>query len=243
VSQSVEAACQAHEGRRPSYFFAPASYHEGSRDRQKSDVTLALLKEAGIEQADCVVDIGCGAGQTLRLVRKEAPRALLVGIDPDIAAFAAGIGDPDGLHLVCGEGERLPLADRMASHVICRVALNYMDQRMAIEEMARILRPGGYLILSCIGPGYALQQVIRPAHAGWRQRLGNLKDFIAGLLLHCFGWQGRRGTFWGRSVPYTPLRWLCQQLLNRDCMVRRHSCEGRFLRMATITWMMFVRNQ
>src|SRR5262249_6601124 len=180
------------ESRQPPYFFAPASYHEGSLDRQKSDVTLTLLKEAEIEQADCVVDIGCGAGQTLRLVRNDACQALLVGVDPDITALTAGVGDTDELHLVRGEGERLPLADRIASHVICRVALNYMDQRMALEEMARILRPGGFLILSCIGPGYSLGQVLRPLHGGWRHRLGNLKDLMAGLLLHCFSWQGRR---------------------------------------------------
>src|SRR5205823_3574384 len=43
--------------------------------------------------------------------------------------------------------EHLPFRAESFDVIVCRVALPYMDNRMALGEMARVLRPGGRLLL------------------------------------------------------------------------------------------------
>ncbi len=218
-----------------TYAFAPASYHGGSLVTQRSDMTVGVLERAGVAKATCVLDVGCGAGQTLRIVEELNQAAVLVGIDPDEDAWRRG---PRGtrIHFVKGAGERLPLADGSVSHAICRVAINYMHQASTLREVARVLAPGGKLVLSFIGFGYTLREALYPGGRGLRQRLGNIKDLLAGALLQVFGYQGSRHTFWGRSVPYTAVARLRRQVRERGCEILWLGCEGRFLGWATIWW-------
>jgi SAM-dependent methyltransferase len=224
----------------PSFFFAPPAYHTGSLDRQKSDTTLAVLRQAGITGATCVVDIGCGAGQTLQLVQELAPLARLIGVDADEAALASGLADPNRVWFVRAEGERLPLADGIASHVICRVAINYMHQGQALREMARVSAPGGRLVLSFISPGYALKQLAIPGGKSFREWLGSVKDLLCGMLLQLTGWQGGRESLLGKSVPYTPLGWLRRQLRGRGWRISQLNHEGWFLGLHTISWAVII---
>jgi SAM-dependent methyltransferase len=223
-----------------SYFLAPASYHDGSFATQKSDRTMAVLEQAGIADATCVLDVGCGAGQTLRLVAALNPTALLIGIDPDEGAWR-GSTHSSRLNLLKGEGERLPLADGSVSHALCRVAINYMHQAQALGELTRVLAPGGKLVLSFIGFGYSLRETLQSGPGGFRQRLGNLKDLLAGITLQMVGFQGNRGTFWGRSVPYTARGWLRRQLRSRNCAISWLDCEGRFMGWGTIWWAIIAK--
>jgi SAM-dependent methyltransferase len=226
-----------------TYYLAPASYHEGSLATQRSDMTRTLLEQAGIADASCVLDVGCGAGQTLHVVAGMNKAAVLVGVDPDEDACCNGRRANRRIHFLRGEGERLPLADGSVSHVVCRVAINYMHQARTLREMVRVLLPGGKLVLSFIGFGYSLREVLSPGRGGLRQRLGNLKDLLAGVLLQALGYQGRRGTFLGRSVPYTPVSWLRRQLRRQNCTVNALACEGHYLRAGTIWWAVIAKRE
>ncbi|HYT90545.1 MAG TPA: class I SAM-dependent methyltransferase [Gemmataceae bacterium] len=205
-------------------------------------MTASVLERASIAQATSVLDVGCGAGQTLRLVAGLNEAALLIGVDPDEDACRSGRRGGERIHFLKGEGERLPLADGSVTHVICRVAVNYMHQARALREMTRVLAPGGTLVLSFIGFGYSLREVLAPGNAGLRQRLGNLKCLLSGILLQTLGYQGERGTFWGRSVPYTSVARLQCQLRERGCTMTWLGCEGRFLGTATICWAIISKN-
>jgi SAM-dependent methyltransferase len=218
------------------YSSPPVSWHDGSLARQREDATLPVLRRAEIEAATCVVDVGCGAGQTLRIVEGLTDRATLIGVDPDAAALAAGRVSGGRILFLQGEGERLPIADGAASHVICRVAINYMQQTCALRELIRVLSPGGRLVVSCIGLGYSLRQVLLPARVGLRQRLGNVKDLIAGFAFQLTGYQASRGSFWGRSVPYTSLRWLKGQFQRSGCQLEWYRHESSFASTTTIWW-------
>ena|SRR5438552_6555514 len=226
-----------------SYSFAPASFHRGSLAKQKSDVTAAMLAKAGIANAGRILDIGCGAGQTLRLVEELNNQAMLLGIDPDEEACRSGRQGNQRIHFVQGEGEHLPIADRSVHFAICRVAINYMHQATALREMARVLAPGGRIVISFHAFGYALRELLCPPKHGIRQRLGYLKDFVAGLVLHLVGYQGNRRTFWGRSVPYTACSRLRRQLREVDFEVTWLRCEGHFLGWGTVQWAIISRKQ
>ncbi len=220
----------------PKYLVASPWYHETSYVRQKSDFTQAALEKSAISTATCVLDVGCGAGQTLRVIEEINPSATLLGLEPDETALATGRALSERIYFLKAEAEELPLADKVASHVICRVAINYMNQDRAFREMIRVLAPGGKLILSFIGSGYALKQVVHPERPGLRQRLGNLKDLLAGMLLHAWGFQGQRGTFWGRTVPYTSCWRLRRLVRHLNCQLTWLDAEGKFLGLSTIWW-------
>jgi SAM-dependent methyltransferase len=89
-----------------------------------------------------VLDIGCGAGQTL--IASDLPAGTLgVGIDIDHDSLTLGRELAPGLHFLRGRGERLPFRPSSFDLVICRVALPYMQLARAVGEMARVLAPGG----------------------------------------------------------------------------------------------------
>jgi SAM-dependent methyltransferase len=90
-----------------------------------------------------VLDIGCGAGQTLLALDLQGITA--VGADLDREALGLGRKLSGKFHFVQSQGETLPFGEGCFDLVFSRVAVPYMDIPMALREMARVLRPGGSL--------------------------------------------------------------------------------------------------
>ena len=93
-----------------------------------------------------ILDIGCGAGQTL-IGSKLDPGVLAVGIDLDHAALALGKQFSPSIQFVEGRGETLPFENETFDLVICRVALPYMHIARALSEFSRVMDAGGDLWL------------------------------------------------------------------------------------------------
>src|SRR5215813_6681976 len=72
-----------------------------------------------------ILDIGCGAGQTL-IGSNLREGVCAVGIDLDQSALAFGKRLSPAIHFVSGRGESLPFKNRFFDLVICRVSLPYM---------------------------------------------------------------------------------------------------------------------
>lgn len=94
-----------------------------------------------------VLDIGCGAGQTL-LACDIPPSAIAVGVDVDPDALELGRSVCPRVHFIMARGEELPFAAETFDLVVCRVALPYMHVTSALSQMARVLRMGGDLWLT-----------------------------------------------------------------------------------------------
>jgi ubiquinone/menaquinone biosynthesis C-methylase UbiE len=105
-----------------------------------------------LEPGEKVVDVGSGAGfDSLIAARMVAPGGRVVGVDmtpamlekASRAAGEAGIGNVE-FHL--GYAEALPVEDGWADVVISNGVLNLVpDKPTALQEMARVLKPGGRL--------------------------------------------------------------------------------------------------
>jgi ubiquinone/menaquinone biosynthesis C-methylase UbiE len=89
-----------------------------------------------------ILDIGCGAGQTL-IGSDLSDGVVAVGLDVDHSALSLGKQLSAAIHFVSGRGESLPFESECFDLVICRVALPYMHIRTALSEMARVLSVGG----------------------------------------------------------------------------------------------------
>jgi SAM-dependent methyltransferase len=109
---------------------------------------LASLLAAG--PGDRVVDLGCGTGSSLAEVEAD----LAVGIDVSSAALARAaevLAPAPGRSLLVQADlkDPLPIADAAADRVLCHDVLECLpDPDALVAEAARILRPGGRLILA-----------------------------------------------------------------------------------------------
>ena len=93
------------------------------------------------------LDVGCGEGRFCRMLTRHGID--VTGIDPTPALIAAARSrDGDGAY-VEGTGERLPFGDAAFDLVISYLSLiDIPDIKTAIPEMARVLKPGGALLIA-----------------------------------------------------------------------------------------------
>lgn len=132
----------------------------------------AALDAAAVGVGDLVVDVACGTGDLAELAAARGARVLAVDFAPAMLRAAARRGIP--AHLLLADAMRLPLSDGRATVVTCGFALrNFVSLKDALHEMARVLAPGGRLVLL---------EVDRPRLAPLRWGHGFYFDRIVPLL-------------------------------------------------------------
>ncbi len=114
------------------------------------NATNKMLEMAGISNGHYVLDVAAGAGeQSVTTARQVGPsgKVLAVDISANILDFAQQMALQAGLNNIetqVMDGENLALANNTFDAVISRVGLIYFpDQQRALQEMRRVLKPGG----------------------------------------------------------------------------------------------------
>ena len=104
-----------------------------------------LVKLIDQTKVDMVLDAGSGPGRFL----ERLPRgSFTVGLDASLEMLIRARRRGRGHFLVCGELEHLPFKDGTFDTVIsCRVLQLLTDQQKAVEQLCRVTRPGGDVIL------------------------------------------------------------------------------------------------
>lgn len=114
----------------------------------------ALAAEGIVPRA--VLDIGCGTGRLLAQVAERWPAAYGVGVDPSAAmlreAWRTHAAHP-GRALVRGDAAALPLRPGCMDAVVSTISFHHWrGQAVALQAVARVLRPGGLFVLADIDP-------------------------------------------------------------------------------------------
>lgn len=93
------------------------------------------------------LDAACGTGRFAEILADRGHRVIGVDSSPDMLAHARR-RVPDGeFHI--GELDRLPLPDDSVDVIVCALALVHVPRlESVLAEFARVLRPGGDLIIS-----------------------------------------------------------------------------------------------
>jgi len=117
------------------------------------EVRIARLL-LGLGPGDTVLDVACGPGNFSReFARAVGDDGLVVGIDASRTMLGRGVGDLRSaglanLGLVRGDATRLPFRDASFDGVCCFAALHlFADPLAGLDEMRRVLRPGGRIAL------------------------------------------------------------------------------------------------
>jgi ubiquinone/menaquinone biosynthesis C-methylase UbiE len=129
-------------------------YEQGWRGRLHRDIAgqAADLAVSVHAAAGRVLDVGCGTGYLLRLLAGRCPQATqLAGIDPAPSMIRAAeqAADDRRLRFTVGAAERLPYPDDAFDLVVSTTSFDHWaDQWAGLGECARVLAPGGHLVLA-----------------------------------------------------------------------------------------------
>jgi len=146
-------------------------HHDGDRLihwARLYDVTTGLLGRRGrrlramfaddlqVAAGDHVLDVGCGPGRLTRfLAKRVAPSGSADGIDasPQMIKRATAKARKQGVpaSFQVAYAQDLPFADNTFDAVACILVLHHVaadDQLAAAEEMHRVLKPGGRLLIA-----------------------------------------------------------------------------------------------
>jgi ubiquinone/menaquinone biosynthesis C-methylase UbiE len=108
-----------------------------------------LALAAGIvHQPASVLDVGCGTGRLLRQAHTYWPEAQLIGVDPANGMIEMAKRLTPNATFLTGMAEALPLQDASVDLALSTISFHHwQDQAAGIQEIARVLRPGGYFLL------------------------------------------------------------------------------------------------
>jgi cytosine/adenosine deaminase-related metal-dependent hydrolase/ubiquinone/menaquinone biosynthesis C-methylase UbiE len=119
-----------------------------------------------------VIDLGCGTGRWLASLAPQKPRSL-VGVDasPEMLAQATR-KVPGGADLVLADCDCLPLRTASADLVLCSFVASYIeDLSNFAEEILRLVRPGGCVLISDLHPATT-------SKLGWRRGFHASGSFV-----------------------------------------------------------------
>ncbi len=127
-------------GRVESYVRYRPGYPEG---------VLPILRDAaGLAPGSVIADVGSGTGISAELFLRAGHT--VIGVEPNAEMRAAAEELLRGwprFRSVAGSAEATTLADASVDHVVAGQAFHWFDAERARAELARILRPGGRVVL------------------------------------------------------------------------------------------------
>jgi ubiquinone/menaquinone biosynthesis C-methylase UbiE len=128
-------------------------YDRGWRGRLHHEIShrTAALAVATAASPTRVLDVGCGTGYLLRTLAGRYPDAQqLCGIDaaPQMITTASAFARDDRLSFTVGVAEGIGYPDGTFDLIVSTTSFDHWaDQQAGLVECARVLRPGGHLVL------------------------------------------------------------------------------------------------
>ncbi|NKD55027.1 MULTISPECIES: ArsR/SmtB family transcription factor [unclassified Haematospirillum] len=142
-----------------AYFSANASEWNAIRTLHvdEAEIEGTLLDIALQKPFTDMIDVGTGTGRILGLLGRHARRAVGLDLSREMLALARSALEADEALRHCtvrlGDMYALPFPDHAADLVTVHQVLHYADSPSAvIAESARVLRPGGRLVLVDFAP-------------------------------------------------------------------------------------------
>ena len=129
-----------------------------------------LLRKSELKAGERVLDVGCGTGVVTRLAAEQVGgegTAAGLDINPGMLAVAKSVTPSElGIEWYEASADAIPLPDKTFDVVLCQLSLQFVsDRNKALQEMYRVLAPGGRLVLNVPGPADPLFESLADAMA------------------------------------------------------------------------------
>jgi ubiquinone/menaquinone biosynthesis C-methylase UbiE/DNA-binding transcriptional ArsR family regulator len=167
------------------YFAAHAREWDAIRSLHvpEAQVEEAIREAVGDRPVRCVLDLGAGTGRMLQLFAPMADRAIGVDLSSAMLAVARGrLEETQWRNVTLRQGDiyALPVERNSCDLVILHQVLHYLDDpARALREAARVLAPGGRLLVVDFAPHN--EEILRDKHA--HRRLGFSREEVETLLV------------------------------------------------------------
>ncbi|MGA2831890.1 MAG: class I SAM-dependent methyltransferase [Terracidiphilus sp.] len=164
------------------------------RDTVNTPAFLAMLPPVdGLDG----LDVGCGEGSNTRKLAQRGARMRAVDIAPTFIRHARETeeAEPLGIDFHVGDGMALPYDNDSFDFATAFMSLMDMpDQGLALRELHRVLRPGGFLQFSILHPCFAPphRKVLREEDGSVRSV--EIRDYFEEM-------DGRVETWWFSTLP------------------------------------------
>ncbi len=145
--------------RAASTYDAAAVLHTEVRDNLVARLDLMALTPG------VVVDAGAGTGHASIALIRRYPKALVIALDVSQPMLRASGRRQTWLRRfarLCGDAERLPLADSSADLVVSNLMLQWCNPDAVFAEFRRVLKPRGLLCFTTLGP-----DTLRELRSAW----------------------------------------------------------------------------
>jgi SAM-dependent methyltransferase len=148
----------------------PEDYERGRPGWPGGVVEIADVTPTGI-----VLDLGAGTGKLTRLLVAAFDR--VVAVEPADAMRRRLLEMCPGVEALSGSAEAIPLPDATADAVFAAQSFHTFDTPRAISEIARVLRPGGAIVLLWNLPAGPWRPSAAEAEAVLEERMPNV-DYV-----------------------------------------------------------------
>lgn len=188
-----------------------------------------ILELAGDVTAKTLLDAGCGDGVISVAFARRGATVTAIDLDPEMVAATrqAGAREKTHLHVVQADARKLPFAGAVFERVIASALLCLVESPEAtVNELARVLTPGGRLVLGDLGRWNAWATIRRLrgwlGHPIWRRAtfhtIGDLRELVAGAGLQIVDERG--------AIYYPPFRCAARRLATIDSWLGRTTMVG-----------------
>ena len=182
--QRLEAVRANRAAKAQDYFTRNAERWDEIRTLHVDDreVERALVAALGGRAIHDLVDMGTGTGRVLEVLAPHVERGIGIDLSREMLAVARANLERAGLrHCMVRQGDitQLPLPAASADAVTIHQVLHYAaDPAAVVAEAARVLQPGGLLLVVDFAPHQL--EALRDEHA--HRRLGFTDEEVAGWL-------------------------------------------------------------
>ncbi len=136
-----------------------------SRAAPSYDSAAVLQRQVGQELLQCmpqinglphiesqqILDVGCGTGYFTRLLKERYSEATVTGVDLAQGMLEQARLKAKGVCWAVGDAEGLPIKTASISLVFSNLVFQWSEKPILVfQELARILKPGGYVVFSTL---------------------------------------------------------------------------------------------
>lgn len=157
---------------------------------QEAQFKQALVNQANIQPGQRVLDLGCGTGTLMLLIKQAHPTADVMGVDGDVTVLtlartkAQKTGRPLLLHAAMAFA--LPYPDQVFDCVLTSLVLHHLttdNKQRTLHEVYRVLQPGGaFYVLDFGKPHTTLASVISLIVRNFERVADNIQGLLPILM-------------------------------------------------------------